>query len=557
MSASKRNAQIFPLALIFIALLLFPAQCLSFDVVVSLSPDDGSGSVGAGSTMSIPAGMSMPRIASFNTNSVTPSYYFDRPMTVSSAGFTEGGSANYVNPVAIAYTSVPGSDQSHSVPVFFHNGLDGIAIRHDSPYMQYVEQSYIQGFGLDNMVKLDTTMPVYDARNNLVDNREVWQTATGIELSYSAVQNQLALSQQLQACVQGAQGQNVYSSRSEMRNADDPTSNAGATYNAYSLGNGYTVMALNHPTEFFHWNYDFGAYMAPGDILYGQGNQYFEGVGATEATRHNAYLPYQGNYILSINNAGDITLHQGVPAPVIINNPGPTPGSSYGSGPGASDSGGQYVNPGDGVPGVISTPGTTQLPNTDSVPILENFQEVVGNSDAEKSSSLKIFDTTNPDGLSVGNKDTIETTHSLEEVRQLIPGMIDAASRISLKGILMSAARSIIKNALSGGSGVENNENLPYSSPAVQSPPSEVLPVDYNAVSFELLSLTVNPPILPEAYAQPSIEIPALDMIHRNCIVNRWEFTFPYQRSILQPSVVPSIMNSNSIINRWDKATSP
>jgi len=252
---------------------------------------DGAGAYNAGN-YSFPTGYSKPVLPSFSKNSITPFYYFDRPMRVNSAGFTTM-TGSFTNPAAIAYTTLSNnksfqpsnlSADYHGTPVWFHNGLDGIAFHHQSVFAGRIDQSYIKGLGLDNVTPAGRQTEIYYSDGTRLQTREIYKTATGLEIDYAAVQSQEFINENLNNMKQGK-----YSTVNERYDSDEALSNAAAQVNYYSLGGGSVIMAVNSPKDFFHWNYSSGAYVQPGDILYYEGKQKIEGFGATEEFRKLDY----------------------------------------------------------------------------------------------------------------------------------------------------------------------------------------------------------------------------------------------------------------------------
>ncbi|MFA5411439.1 MAG: cysteine peptidase family C39 domain-containing protein, partial [Candidatus Omnitrophota bacterium] len=263
----------------------------------SISANDGSGTGNIGQTYDVPAGFSVPKIPSFSSNAIIPTYYFTQPMRVNSAGFTTTAGA-FWNPAGMMYTEIPNAGQQHGTPVWFHNGLDGISLHPQGPYVQYVDRTFINGLGLNNYYNTGKQMVIKDVAGTEVGRLDTYKTSTGLTFTLSAVQSQAFVNENLKGMISPdpeiRKNQSVLGGRQRQ---DDVISNASGTYNYYSLdpsGKGYVVFAMTKPTDFFHVNYSSGAYVQPGDVLYGTNNkQYIAGFGTSKETQDLKY--YSGD----------------------------------------------------------------------------------------------------------------------------------------------------------------------------------------------------------------------------------------------------------------------
>ncbi|MBP7215890.1 MAG: hypothetical protein KBA46_01250, partial [Candidatus Omnitrophica bacterium] len=263
--------------------------------ITSSSYDDGSGDNSMAGGTTIPRGFSLPKMPSVVKTSVTPTYYFPQTVRVNSQGFTNIQGTKFIQPVAMAYTSVkpitdysvvPTKAEFHSVPVWFHNGLDGRAFHHDSWLTKRMDQSFVKGLGLNKVSSVGT---MHLAHTKGTTDRAIYKTGTGLILTYSAVQDRAAVNTNLKNMQEGKP-----STKSEWRNPNDPLSNTPANVNVFNLDNQHLVFAIDGKDNHFSWNYGFGAYLKPGDKVYQYDSQELTGVGTTSQIQGYAVRSHPG-----------------------------------------------------------------------------------------------------------------------------------------------------------------------------------------------------------------------------------------------------------------------
>jgi len=274
--------------------------------MISGSWEDGANGGYNGGNYYVPVGYSTPQMPSFSSNNITPTYYFPQAMYVNSAGFTTPG-GGFINPTGLAYTVGTGVALEHSTITWFHNGLDGIAVPHHSPYIAKMDQAFVQPLGLNNIVRVEGSNMPYTALdrygNTYTDYRPVYRTATGFTLTDSTVLKQIGANEGLNNYITGT---GAYPQQYR-RNPDEPISLATATMGYHSTPDGYAVLYMDNAKDFIHWNYMAGAYVQPGDILYGKGQQSIHGFGTSAPAQQQVYaVNDSGSYQFRITAQGNL-----------------------------------------------------------------------------------------------------------------------------------------------------------------------------------------------------------------------------------------------------------
>ncbi|MCF7916257.1 MAG: hypothetical protein K9L61_00575, partial [Candidatus Omnitrophica bacterium] len=254
-----------------------------------------------GGNYSVPAGYSTPQIPSYTNNAITPTYYFSVDLNVNNAGFTNPSSGEFVNPAGMSF--VPSSvakNPTGTMPVFFHNGLDGVGFKAtDQKLISQIDSTYVQGLGLDKVVDTGETDTVWrqesDGSFTEVDQRPVFQTSTGFRVNHLTYQNVAFINENLSNMTS-----NDPSRVSTDNSKRDPSVVVPGDYGAYNTSSGEVAMTINEPGQYISWNYQSGAYMKPGDTVRGSGNQYLAGIGTSGQNQslglysHKETNTYQG-----------------------------------------------------------------------------------------------------------------------------------------------------------------------------------------------------------------------------------------------------------------------
>ncbi|MDD5238021.1 MAG: cysteine peptidase family C39 domain-containing protein, partial [Candidatus Omnitrophica bacterium] len=253
-----------------------------------------------GNNYYVPQGFSIPAMPSFTSSHVTPTYYFPKSLYVNNAGFTNM-QGRFENPAAIAFTSsrvtqnLTGQAVRNplgSVPIFFNNGLDGMAFHvRDTAVIKAIDPSYVKGLGLDNVKVIGRTNVYSTYAEGPVHTADVYMTGIGLPVNHIAYQNTEFINENLKGIVTGGP-----STLDSARYTPLPF-----TYRAFNTSPQEVAMVLDKPGQHFSWNYQAGPYMKPGDTVYGTGNQQLFGIGADQNTRHDKWSSYNQD-LASANN---------------------------------------------------------------------------------------------------------------------------------------------------------------------------------------------------------------------------------------------------------------
>ncbi|RJP27429.1 MAG: hypothetical protein C4533_08210, partial [Candidatus Omnitrophota bacterium] len=260
-----------------------------------------------GDTYNIPAGFSMPQMPSFSAYNNTPTYFASSPMSVNKAGFMDVNSKNFINPLMVGYTTSSNvNNPVGSTLVWFDNGLDGRTVRTDDTNI--IEQinndpsgrKFAQELKLNTFRDSGASVTIFND-SVAVDTLPVYANADGISVNYVAYQNKAFINNNMVAMLDN--DPRTVSTRDFARREPPPSNMRG-----YDTGASEVALVTAKAGDHVSWNYQTGAYVKPGDTIYGSGKQQLSGVSKDPAYRNTRLGSHDqtGKYIATVNSSGNV-----------------------------------------------------------------------------------------------------------------------------------------------------------------------------------------------------------------------------------------------------------
>jgi len=274
------------LSVLIVLVSVMPALAGKYSTSASWS--DGVGDYSTGS-FSISAGMSVPQIPSFSTTNITPTYYFPTDMKVNAAGFTTDAGA-FINPTAVAFVDPPKivdptTDKRFPqgvAMVTFTNGLDGTM-------WQASDNTHIPAYVSDMDRQMMDIQPAKATRLMGVDipTANVAYGEWKGNVNNITYQNIAFLNENL---VNSIDANDATVCAQQL--AKNPQNIEPMAYNYTNLpGDKVAAIYLTTPDQTAHFSYSTGAYVMPGDLLIGTGENYVKGLGVDVETRDTVWKP--------------------------------------------------------------------------------------------------------------------------------------------------------------------------------------------------------------------------------------------------------------------------
>ncbi len=280
--------EMFLIAVICMAAVLFATTAIAFDAITSgeFGKVDGDMGISGGTTFINKGFVSSADFGATAANSIKPVWYNSRPMVMTSTSLYDAHKGGYIPTTdMVMFTPMSASWQKST----------GHEVATTQVKMSYnlVGESVFVGGGPQ------ITLP----NGNVIQTGVYVDGKTNIPINNIAVQRVDYINQELASAAKG-HGQPVpgwYAA------GEKP---AQAVYGVTRMGAdmGTAVAYMSQPGEYFSVNFPSGMFIRPGDLIYGNENDFIYGVGAKKSYQNHMILPdkRQGAYMVRVTRKGDL-----------------------------------------------------------------------------------------------------------------------------------------------------------------------------------------------------------------------------------------------------------